>query len=108
MTHLNFLYDNPAYQYHFLTDRYDEDSFFRCFWCTDLGFWFRDNVFPVLLKTDIQNFFVVTSYDLDPRAYHTVWGVIIGGSISRMSVWAVGQTTVQRAVAAKSLKDAKL
>lgn len=56
----------------------------------------------------MQTFFMVTSYDLDPRAYHTVWGVIIGGSISRMSVWAVGQTTVQRAVAAKSLKDAKL
>ena len=51
---------------------------------------------------------MVTSYDLDRRAYHTVWGVIIGGSISRMSVWAVGQTTVQRAVAAKNLKDAKL
>ena len=49
-----------------------------------------------------------TSFGLDPRAYHTVWGCTIGFSVSIMSVWGVGQTTVQRAMAAKSLRDAKL
>ena len=38
---------------------------------------------------------MVTSHGLDPRAYNTVWDLVIGVSISRMSIWAVGQTTVK-------------
>ena len=57
----------------------------------------------------MQNvFFFFSSFNLDPRAYQTVWGFIFGFMVLRMAVWGVGQTTVQRAVAAKSLKDAKL
>ena len=45
---------------------------------------------------------------MDPRGYQTVWGLSFGFMVLRMAVWGVGQTTVQRAVAAKSLRDAKL
>ena len=45
---------------------------------------------------------------MDPRGYQTVWELIFGFMVLRMAVWGVGQTTVQRAVAAKSLRDAKL
>jgi len=47
------------------------------------------------------------NFSLDPREYHTVWGMVIGLAFSMMVGWTVGQPTVQRAVAAKTLKDAR-
>ena len=47
------------------------------------------------------------SVNPDPRGYQTVWGCFIGNIFSFMSSWTVGQATVQRVVAARSLKDAK-
>jgi len=47
------------------------------------------------------------NFSLDPRQYHTIWGITFGLSCTKLVRWCVGQPTIQRAVAAKSLKDAK-
>jgi len=47
------------------------------------------------------------NFSLDPRQYHTIWGITFGLSCTQLVRWCVGQPTIQRAVAAKSLKDAK-
>lgn len=44
----------------------------------------------------------------DPRGHHTIWGSLIGSPFAIMAVWTIGQPTVQRVVAARSLKDAKI
>lgn len=47
------------------------------------------------------------SFTLDPTEQHSFWGVVIGLSFSLMCTWTVSQPTIQRVVAAKSLKDSK-
>ena len=47
------------------------------------------------------------SLNPDPRGYQTLWGTIIGVPFSIMASWTITQPTVQRVIAAKSLKDAK-
>ena len=50
----------------------------------------------------------IFSFDPDPRAYHTVWGCVIGITFSVMVTWTVSQPTAQRALAAKTLRDARM
>ena len=50
----------------------------------------------------------IFSFDPDPRAYHTVWGCVIGITFSVMVTWTVSQPTAQRALAAKTLQDARM
>ncbi|ESO83050.1 hypothetical protein LOTGIDRAFT_134119 [Lottia gigantea] len=49
----------------------------------------------------------VFNFDPDPRVRHTVWSLIIGGSITTLSVYAVNQAMVQRYLCVKNLKTAQ-
>ena len=51
---------------------------------------------------------LIFSFDPDPRAYHTVWGCVIGITFSLLVTWTVSQPTAQRALAARTLRDAKM
>ncbi|XP_022084929.1 sodium-dependent multivitamin transporter-like isoform X2 [Acanthaster planci] len=50
------------------------------------------------------NFF---NFSPDPTERLTFWGLIIGGVFNTLPVWAVSQTSVQRFLTAKNLKEAK-
>ena len=51
---------------------------------------------------------LIFSFNPDPRAYHTVWGCVIGITFSVLVTWTVSQPTAQRALAARTLRDAKM
>ncbi|XP_038064009.1 sodium-dependent multivitamin transporter-like [Patiria miniata] len=50
------------------------------------------------------NFF---NFSPDPTQRLTFWGTIIGGNFNTLTIWAVSQTSVQRFLTAKNLKEAK-
>ena len=47
------------------------------------------------------------SFDPDPRVRQTIWSVVAGGTFAMMPIIAVGQTSVQRMLTAKTLKSAQ-
>lgn len=50
----------------------------------------------------------IFSVPFDPTVRMTTLNVLIGGALNNLSIWAVSQTAVQRFLAAKDLKSAKL
>lgn len=47
-------------------------------------------------------------FDPDPRVRHSFWNVMIGGGVRWMSTYGVNQAQVQRAIAVRSVKRARL
>uniref|UniRef100_H2Z0C9 Sodium/solute symporter n=1 Tax=Ciona savignyi TaxID=51511 RepID=H2Z0C9_CIOSA len=47
-------------------------------------------------------------FDLDPRVRHSVWSIVIGGSLMWLSVYAINQSMVQRYLSCRNLFQAKL
>lgn len=59
--------------------------------------------------TCTANFFLCFySLNPDPTQRLSIWSLIIGGAFGLFPLWAVNQTAVQRFLAAKSNKEAKL
>ena len=56
----------------------------------------------------VTNFFLDLSLNPDPTQRLSIWSLIIGGAFGLFPLWAVNQTAVQRFLAAKSDKEAKL
>ena len=57
----------------------------------------------------VQLFFLCFySLNPDPTQRLSIWSLIIGGAFGLFPLWAVNQTAVQRFLAAKSNKEAKL
>ncbi|XP_061689059.1 sodium-coupled monocarboxylate transporter 1 isoform X2 [Syngnathoides biaculeatus] len=47
-------------------------------------------------------------FDPDPLKRHTFWSIIIGGSVTWMSVYSINQSQVQRYISCKTLRHAKM
>ena len=47
------------------------------------------------------------SFDPDPLKRHTVWSIVVGGSMIWISVYSINQSQVQRYLACRSLAHAK-
>lgn len=50
----------------------------------------------------------LSSFDLDPRSRYTFWTFIVGGTLVWLSMYGVNQAQVQRYVACRTEKQAKL
>ncbi|XP_066925084.1 sodium-coupled monocarboxylate transporter 1-like isoform X1 [Clytia hemisphaerica] len=50
----------------------------------------------------------ILNFDPDPRIRNTFWSLIFGVGFTILPAWAVGQQSVQRFQAAKSMKEARL
>ncbi|KAJ8044461.1 Sodium-dependent multivitamin transporter [Holothuria leucospilota] len=50
----------------------------------------------------------ILSFPFDPTVRMTFFSVLIGGALNNLSIWAVSQTAVQRFLAAKDLRSAKI
>ncbi|XP_065842118.1 sodium-coupled monocarboxylate transporter 1-like isoform X2 [Oscarella lobularis] len=61
-------------------------------------------VFELCRNGSRLNFF---NFDPDPRVRQTIWSVVAGGTFAMMPIIAVGQTSVQRMLTAKTLKSAQ-
>ncbi|XP_068614522.1 sodium-coupled monocarboxylate transporter 1-like [Brachionichthys hirsutus] len=48
------------------------------------------------------------NFDPDPLKRHTFWSIIIGGSVTWLSIYAINQSQVQRYISCKTLGQAKL
>lgn len=48
------------------------------------------------------------SFDLDPRSRYTFWTFLLGGTLVWLSMYGVNQAQVQRYVACKSEKEARM
>lgn len=48
------------------------------------------------------------SFDLDPRRRYTFWTFVVGGTLVWLSMYGVNQAQVQRYVACRSEREAKL
>ncbi|XP_061641190.1 sodium-coupled monocarboxylate transporter 1 isoform X3 [Phyllopteryx taeniolatus] len=47
-------------------------------------------------------------FDPDPLKRHTFWSILIGGSVTWMSVYSINQSQVQRYISCKTLRHAKM
>lgn len=47
------------------------------------------------------------NFDLDPTVRHTWWGIILGGSVTYLSVYAVNQGQIQRYISTGNLETAQ-
>ena len=52
--------------------------------------------------------FEYSRFDPDPRLRHSVWNVVIGGSIFWCSVFGTNQAQVQRAISVRNVARAKM
>ncbi|KAL8564222.1 hypothetical protein ACOMHN_017490 [Nucella lapillus] len=46
-------------------------------------------------------------FDPDPRTRHTVWGLMVGGAVTTISLYGINQTIVQRYLAVHKLRHAQ-
>lgn len=70
---------------------------------------FGIRILNILHMTCTANFFLCFySLNPDPTQRLSIWSLIIGGAFGLFPLWAVNQTAVQRFLAAKSNKEAKL
>ena len=59
------------------------------------------------LMVNVQCASLIVSFDVDPTQRLTFWSTVIGGTFSTLTIFGIGQTSVQRYCSLPTLAQAK-